>query len=368
MANIVQEANLTKQPPPLHRISVDSLKLRIPLSQVEILDPIITEKWFWVSESGVVDPDRYKENALEVYADKHELIKVRFGIEKQRTDRQTTENFLTILLPSKILMERYFEGFTLENIDKVYDTLMSIGVVKFSKYVFLHESACTDTDFKKDFQFDNLDLLIGKLSASVIPSKQKGDGIKPWRQSDNKGIEFNERKTSRYQTRPFLKIYHKGIELTTLKRRAFTDTYLKGIDIENVCRIEATVKNKKHFRILGIEDTSLYSVLSISQEQAEKIISKAVACNLEPRIIPFRTPSELTPNKQVMYSLMHELIRLGHNYDTVKRIALNGIIDKSARSKKAKEIEEIYNKHIRGNQVDTEAEELNRIYDVIGWK
>lgn len=368
MSKVVQAKHSTNTYPEIGLISVDSLKLRIPINQVKILDSTIRERWFFVSESGEIDPDTFKEKALNRYADNQEIIKIRFGIEKQRTASEIVEEFLTILLPSKILQGKYFEGITLSNVNSVYDTLMAMGVVSFTLDTFLHGSACTDVDFKKDFIYNNIDNLITGLSANVCPSKNKGDGIRSFKKSDNKGIEFNERKTSRFTTRPFLKVYHKGIELTTLKRKPFTNTYLQGIEIYDLCRIETTVKNKKHFRLLGIQDTTLQGILSISQENLNKIISKAVQSNLEPRITPFRTPNELTPNKQMIYNLIFELLRKGSDYNTIRLIALNGIADKSARSKKGKEIDQVYDKHIRGNKVDIEAEELSQIYNLIGWK
>jgi len=368
MANIQQPETLAKRTPVLNTVSVDSLKVRIPLKHVDILDAVITEKWFKVSESGEVDPDWFKQNALERYSDQHELVKVRFGIEKQRTEMQTVDEYLTILLPAKVLTYQYFEGLTVGNIDAVYDTLMAMGIVSFTKYVFLHESACTDVDFKIDFRSESIDRIISGMTAKVRASKHRGDGIRPFRTADNRGIEFNERKTSRYKTHPFLKVYHKGIEMTTLKRRAYKDTYLKGIDIDNLCRVEATVKNKKHFRHLGVNDTSLFAILSLSQDQMQGIISNAVQCNLEPRIAPFRTPNELTPNKQMIHNAIFLLLNQGLDYTTIKGQLLNGIVDKSARSKKGKELDQVYNDHIRGNQVDTEAEELSRVYNLIGWQ
>lgn len=368
MTKIQQAKQSAKKRPKTGNISVDSLKIRIPIGQVKILDESLTAKWILVSEHGEIDPDYFKENSFTKYIDEAQTVKIRFGIERQRTERQVVDEFLTILLPSKILGNRYFEGITLDNVENIYIKLMNTKVVSFSLNTFLFESGCTDVDFKKDFECPSIDKLISKLSANCLPSKNRGDGIRPFRQVDNKGLEFNERKTSRYKTRPFLKLYDKEIELTTAKRQAFAKEYLSDIDFTGISRIESTVKNKAHFRHLGIQDTTLNAILSLSDEQKEMILSNAVQCNLEPRIASIRTPSVLTPNKQMIHNSIILLLNEGMPYQTIKMQLLTGIKDKSVRSRKGKEMDEIYNVHIRGKKVDVDAEELNRIYDLIGWR
>lgn len=369
MANIEKPEDTTKITLTHSGISVDSLKIRIPLGLVKVLEPSLTSKWFLVNEdTGEVDPEQFKQNSLTRYIDKEQTVKVRFGIEKQRTEHKTVEEFLTILLPAKVLGKRYFEGITLNNIGSIYDMLMDMGVVRFSYSDFLNKGMCTDTDFKQDFVCTDMDKLVSRLSGSATPSKSRGDGIRAFKQSDNKGIEFNERKTSRYKTRPFLKFYHKGIELNSLKNKAFRNTYLKGMNIDHVCRVEATVKNKAHFRHLGIQDTSLKAILSLTDKQLENIISNAVQCNLEPRVQPIRTPKNMSINKLIIYNGIVMLLQQGLAYETVKENILTGVSDKTNRYRKGKELDEIYLQNIKGQKVDIEAEELNRIYNLIGWR
>jgi hypothetical protein len=369
MANI-QEPEQTNKNEPLHSgISVDSLKVRIPKALVEIIEPSLTTRWILINEAtGEIDPDTFKQNALTRYIDKAETVKIRFGLEKQRTEHKTVEEFLTILLPSKALCSRYFEGFTLGNIEEVYTKLMEMDIVFFSLDTFLNHSFCTDVDFKRDFICTDMDKLVSRLATNATPSKVRGDGIRAFKQGDNKGIEFNERKTPRYKSNPFLKVYHKQIEITTPKNLKFHNTYLKGIPIDNLCRIEATVKNKAHFRHLAIDNTSLQNILSLTDEQKENIIGKAVQCNLEPRVQPIRTPKNMSINKLIIYNSIHMLIQQGLAYDLIKRHMLTGVSDKTNRYRKSRELDEIYSENIQGQKMDIEAKELSRIYDLIGWR
>jgi len=371
MANISHPKQTTKNDPPESGISVDSLKVRIPLGLVEVLEPSLTSKWFMYNEdTGEVDPEYFKQNSLTRHIDKAEIVKVRFGIEKQRTEHQTIEEYLTILLPAKVLGARYFEGITLDNIESIYTTLMTMDVVRFSYSDFLNSTGCTDIDFKRDFicTEKNFDGLTSKLWASVTPSKKRGEGARAFKESNNKGIEFNERKTRAFKTKPFLKVYHKGIELTSLHTLDFTKNYLQEIDIQNIARVEATVKNKAHLRHLGIENNTLHSILSLTEEQKENIISKSVQANLEPRVQPIRTPNNMSLDKQMHYNMMVALIQRGLSYEITKQLSLSGIDRKTNRYRKGKELDEIYAQEIKGETFAIEVEEINRIFDLIGWK
>ncbi len=49
-------------------------------------------------------------------------------------------------------------------------------------------------------------------------------------------------------------------------------------------------------------------------------------------------------------------------------MSTQGIKNKSTRSKKRKYLDEIYNTHIDGIDVDLKAKELNLFFNVMGWK
>lgn len=86
--------------------AIDSLKIRIPLNRVQILDEGIREVVANVStRTGEVLQE--KENTRSS-RDEHG-IKTEFSIEKRATQFETVQ-YLIILVNAKQLKERYFEG------------------------------------------------------------------------------------------------------------------------------------------------------------------------------------------------------------------------------------------------------------------
>jgi hypothetical protein len=370
MANIEQSEQTTKPGTLVQGISIDSLKIRIPIELVKILDQGVRSRWINVNEeTGDIDPDYFKQNCLTKYVDQGETVKIRFGIERQRTERSTVEEFLTILIPAKVLGSLYFEGIRSNNVQVVYQKIMSADVVSFPIEALLYKSACTDVDFKQDFICKPFDALVRQLYSNAKPSKKRGQGARAFTDKDNKGIEFNERKTQSYKTAPFLKLYQKWIELNTLKNKPFLMAYFNTFDIDpNICRIEATVKNKKHFRALGIVDTSLFALLSLTDEQLQGIMSKAIECNVEPRVKPIRTPKNMSSDKLIIYNGIVMLIQQGLSFDIIKMNMLTGVDGKTNRYRKSKDLEAIYKEHIKGEKFADMAEELSQVCSLIGWR
>jgi len=370
MAKLSTQYETAKPKTLVDGISIDSLKVRIPMYRVKVLDQSLpSDAWIAYNETtGETDPDYFKQNSLTKYIDPCQIVKVRFGIEQQGAKGRPTEEFLVILLSSKVAGERYLEGITIDNAPLVYEKVIGTGVASFTYETFIHESFCTDVDFKRDFICESFDKLVRRLYQSAKPSKKRDIGARSFNEKNNKGVEFNERKTQAYKTSPFMKVYQKSLELNTAKNIDFLHEYIgwQGVD-PNLCRIETTIKNKKHFRQLGITDTSFFSLLTLTGEQKEGIIRKAVECNLEPRVVPLRTPKNMSINKLIHYNSITMLIHQGYSFDTVKECLLTGVDGKTNRYRKGRELEEIYAEHIQGEKYAQEAEELGRVYDLIGW-
>jgi len=333
----------------LGQISIDSLKIRIPLNQIKIIDPSLNSRWLLVNEkTGDVDENYFKENSFKVSS---EGISIRYAIEKQQTASQVIQPFLIILLPAKILCNRYFEGFTAINIETVYNTLIGHKVVKFSLKSFLN-AECTDVDFKKDvlIDLDTYTSAIKKITDLARSSKKKGEGYKLRNTSDNKGIEFSDRRTTAYKSNPFIKIYHKEVELIN-NSELFARKYLQEIDIKNVVRVECTVKNKAHFRYLGIDDTKLYSLLKLSVERKEMILNSTLSKHLEPRVNEIINKAEIKPSDRILYNFIISLMESGFSFQTVRDvIAISGIDCKVTRHRKRKELNYIYDSYIESTK------------------
>ena len=109
-----------------NRIAVDSLKVRMPLRDAEVLDEAIFGKRYVIeASSGNIE----REFDANKTSHKENGITVSFGIEKQVTDAQKVRDYLVILFNSKALKENYFDGITSDNLRKVYDYIISLNLV-----------------------------------------------------------------------------------------------------------------------------------------------------------------------------------------------------------------------------------------------
>lgn len=343
---------------------VDSLKIRIPIESVNILDESIKGHWFLINDVSLdIDPQVYKEKC---YTYESKGIKIRFAIEKQTNERQEIKEYFVFLINSKILKNRYFEGITKDNIRQVYHEIIALNKVSFSFEDFLFRTACTDVDFKKDRIFYDLPFILQHLCKSAIPSVKKDVGYRLFNKRDNVGMEFSDRRTTSFKSNPFFKIYHKEIELR-YHSRDFTEAFLLDIDFKNKGRIEVTVKNKKHFRyLLNLEDTSLNSILNLSKEQKETIISMSTNFHLSrEKKKPDKAREQLTPDKQIIFNSMFYMIESGMPIGKIIDYLLDGIEGKTLVSRKRKELKEIYDKNIKGCKEDKRTEEIEQMFDFL---
>jgi hypothetical protein len=161
---------------------------------------------------------------------------------------------------------------------------------------------------------------------------------------------------------PYLKYYHKETELMH-HSKDFYSAYLQEHDVIGRVRMECTIKNKKHFMRLGIEDTTLSSLLGLSADTRSFILRKAMSAHLEPRVHEIKNHSEMKPNQQLIYNAVMTLIGVGYKYETAKEQLLNNFNDKVAKSRKGAELDEMYRVWIRGADVEQEAEILNELLD-----
>jgi len=338
---------------------IDSFKIRIPLPRVEIIDHTINAHWSKVTEEGEVLEEGQENKKVYEYKG----IKTRFGIESQRDGEGRVYDYLTILVNSKTLKARYFEGITEDNVQVVYDYLINLKCVDFTLTSFL-EGHCTDMDFKQDGKTDEETYKRSKrqFSQTTKLTKYKGDGIQVFSKKTNDGVQWSDRRTTKYMTSPYLKYYHKETELLHHSKE-FYSTYLQEEDVLGRVRMETTIKNKDHFRRLGVEDTSLASLLTLSAEKKRFILRKAMSAHLEPRVHEIKNHSEMKPNQRLIYNAVVSMMQLGYKYDTAKEQLLSNFDDKVSKSRKGSELDEMYRVWIRGADVEHEAEILNGLLD-----
>jgi hypothetical protein len=328
------------------KFSLDSFKIRIPLGKVKVINEALNGTWILVNTTTAeVDETTFKKNCYPVI---ETGIKTRYAIENQITAEQISVPFLTILVNSKTLKQRYFEGITKGNVKEVYNYLMEQRVVSFSYGEFL-KGELTDVDFKRDTERKSINNLINGLY--YVTKEISKDRVRKHVRKDNKGIEWSDRRTADLR-KPFFKVYHKGLELFTHSTE-FYNEFVEGenldCNLDQVTRIEFTVKNKKWFRHFGINNTSLKAILNISDKKMQGIFEHVISKHLDIyEVKPLTIKTDLQANPRIILTAMNLLVEAEvFAPDRMIEILTEQIGEKSQRSKKQKELKLLYKEHLQ---------------------
>ena len=358
--------NYTMPGIPIGEIEIDSLKVRIPLSKVHILNDELGATLVPVNQQtgDVYDDQTYKKNSYKVY---YKGVSIYFGLEKQIDFKGDVIEYLVILFSSKLLNERYFEGITQTNIGLLYDRLISFGVVSFDYDIFL-SSECTDVDFKRDDIQNEFRDAVRYMETNARSYKQKDKGCNPFKSKDKLGIEFGSRSKAN-ERYPFLKMYAKSVELIN-NSLDFWSEFLsdQGLDIADLVRTEITIKNKKHFMRLGIRDTRLEALLKLNQEQKKEFFVDAFKIHLEPRTTLGRVLSdELTPTNKIIVSLLSQTMAFGRSFGDAKEVILSCMSDPVQNSRSKKLLNKLYEENLKGSKEDTKTRRMSKWFSDLGW-
>jgi hypothetical protein len=207
--------------------AIDSLKVRLPLSKVKVLNDSLSEMILYVSQSTGDILDEKERKSIPA-GEVSKGIKITFSKETQAGqfsnhnipgERKGSIEYFVMLINAKALEGDYFTGITETTTKKLYDYLMKSEYVYFP-YQLMFEFECTDIDFKKDyFQDPSIQQqVLQNLHGRAIASKSHAQGVKNLFKNKIQdtnyftGIQFNERKTAT-QKAPFFKIYSKTNDL-----------------------------------------------------------------------------------------------------------------------------------------------------------
>jgi len=236
--------NIIKKPEE-DKIGIDSLKIRIPIDAIKIIDQSLLNYWAEIeTATGEIDAATYKLRAksIELHG-----IKTKYLICR---GNKIMQECVAILFNSKLLKSEYLEGINLKNIKNIYNELMAQQIIYIS-FEGLLKGVCSDVDIKQDV------VLPGGLEGQreafkflrelTLPSVNKRSGHDTKFQEKNCGIQWSKREVSSHSY-PYIKAYAKDIELL-YNSSEFFKTYIKSVP-EGLTRIEGTVKNRKHFNSL----------------------------------------------------------------------------------------------------------------------
>jgi hypothetical protein len=361
--------------------SIDSLKLRIPLHKVEILESRLQGAWmhqYCNVETGEIIEDNQSFKNL-AYSVEDKGIKTKYVCQKISNGR-TTEPFLCILFNSKLLKDRYLEGITLENIRIVYDEIIKQKAIKVDYEEFLN-GRCTDIDFKADREIKSLkqmEDIIQELDRLTKNSKDREKGNRIFRQRANYGIEWCKRQFSSNDS-PFFKVYHKSIELKNNSSEFFNE-HIKNIP-ENLIRIEWTLKNKKHaesfkyfkngkkgFMMFLHESMTLQSLIEIENSFKYNMAIQVFGKHLEgiPKMNTDKN-QKLNAIDQFIYRALQKYKSLGCSlYETVQDLTQD--MTKQNRYKYSKKIESLWSLGMDEEKYNTDYETYDFISELTGLK
>lgn len=345
--------------------SIDSLRIRIPLEKVKIVNPSLEHTWISLKENTGTG-ELIADGKSETRTYKHESedkpgIKVEYRFKDQFTKDQDVIPFLTLCVTSKILQDRYQEGINSDTIEIVYDEIMNQGQVSFGFDEFL-KGECTDVDFKKDFKAEKEAIkevfrLLKKNAKSHIEADR---GVRSWWKRDNVGLQFNDRETKSVKEAPYIKIYSKELEIVN-RSGEFGRTYLDGVDFRDVYRVESTFKNKKHFKSFGIEDTSLVNLLSLGEDRLNEMMSETLKANLQGnRLIGKKRERNMNSSTQFELGVIIRMLELGDTIEDILFHTTRYIENKDKRKYTRKKLQELYRfilEDEKGGQFDPERRE-----------
>jgi len=336
----------------LNVVKIDSLKIRIPIHKVSLVDHNFASKFQKVYvRTGDIDPnineEKFKMNITNG-------IKTRVAI-LRTLEGEKAEDQLIIQCNAKKLKSRYLEGITIDTIRIVYDYIISLKIVCFTYEDFL-DGYVSDIDLCYDVQVSQETMIEAnrEIFRNIKPSMYKYVDS-PFSRKENTGLQFNKRDKAT-PAKPFCKIYHKTIELK-YNSIEFSEEYLSEVNFENIGRLEFCIKNSKHRKYLNQSFRSLKDLLSIQQQELEKIIFSGVLSYIEKKTI-IREYKDLSPTDRLILIFINRLITKGSDKEELLS-SLNQFEIPQEKSRMKKKLKNLIENVDDNNKLKSNSKSLN---------
>jgi len=316
--------NIITMPPPSD-FEIDSFRLKIPLDKCKILSHELNTTYLTINAetSEIVNEKTNKginvgSDYMKVYITIRTFNDRITSLEKNKKsmllDRDKIKSvnvapsqFLVITINSKLLRDKYLDRITWNNIELIYDRIMNYKASYCDYHTFVN-SDVIDVDFCRNVQIPNWQECKSYILDNLKPTKKLDFGVHEFNRKDNIGLQFGIREKSSY-TKPYIKIYHKYIELTT-KSKLFAEQCLNDAkDVpKDLFRVEYTLNNRDHYRRYKlykqgygsqqIVASALSDMLSLSNEKKEYIASHMFSYQFDEGIYKIKSPRK----KSITYS------------------------------------------------------------------
>jgi hypothetical protein len=335
---------------------IDSLKIRVKLDKIKILDKrLISDYIEYYPSIEQLDNDIEQTQLGDNFNRAKPLVKIIQGITyrlyvKAFIDKnKTAQEYLVLQISAKMLKKRYFEGITKDNIKLILDDINALGIVHLTQTALL-DGLVSDIDICINQLIDEKSLKVAFSLIHNFPRASKKPLMHFINQTSqngqrNLGVDFNKREKATNST-PYCKIYHKGHELLS-KSIVFYKAFLEPMKrpiINNLVRYEFTVKASKHKEYLckqGFKaDFKTFGELLATKEKDLAEIAKSGLKHYIEEKPKSKVNTELSPTDIVIQYYQEQLIKLG--FDTEKLLGFEYLIScpvaKSRMKTKAKSL------------------------------
>lgn len=326
--------------PFIRQIALDSFKLRLKVSDLNYFDPEISDHRLEI-QAGTGDIIREFKTSAKVY--EIDNIKMRLGYKHRDQSASPPEDCIYVLINSKQLGFDYFRGITWNTIGRIHKFLQQNNILKCSFTTFI-SGRVTDMDFKRDYlmEMDTYKSMLKTMFSLAKESKELNKGARRINEKMNQGIQFSKRESYAPKTAPFMKVYHKGLELMNTSKKGsnvFYNAHLNPMNVDDIIRVEVTVKNKYHFELFELKESSspdsrlktniLRDVLNLTFEEKEVIMSEIAKIHLEhtKNASKAKKPSESDDIKsgydRFMYEVVKKMYEEGYSFTEIEEWILN---------------------------------------------
>lgn len=327
-------------------IKIDSLKVLIPLSDCQIVSPTFMQQWQKLYHGELLDenePIKFLESSKVSDVNG---VKTKIAVVRRKMDftDKTSEGleYVCILVNSKMLKGKYFEGINFQNIADVYSYIIALKVVYFPMEIFM-SAYYTDVDFCIDFEItpENFALFTKEVKARILPENMHY--VKSFATAENIGLQINNREQAT-PTKPFVKFYHKSTELLN-NSKVFFDAYLQSCKSEilkGIGRMEITLKNskfKKHYKYeIG---KTFAELLSVPLEQTTAMFN-AYLPNYTTKAKKAMKTNNLTPYQIRELGYIRKLVQYGESKQQIINDAIAEMPNRLAKNRAKTEIEKLF--------------------------
>lgn len=356
-------------------IAVDSFKLRIPIDEVTILHPEYFDKNNYkvvnIGSGELVDEKHWKASVPSITV--HQYVTVRIATEHQINRVQKVQQYLILMLNSKLLMGDYLEGIHAGNIRQLYDSLMAAPevqqLVDIPYKAFLN-GVVTDCDFKKDVLRNTHDF---KAAIHRLQSLVGRDNplVKAYTRRDNMGIQFSSRDTTNFKKHPFLKLYSKPLEMNS-KHADFKREVLGDKLHPDTVRTEFTIKNAKHWRKYDVQEARLDYIVNLPQDKLEQMMQDAIQAYIgTTHKAPKKRAATLKPDHIMVLDYIEDAVHRGISYSEWKYQRKASMkandVHRNVISDKMKLYDALYRQYIKGSPEDAKATSAQQfLFEVFG--